>query len=320
MKNLSSDDLTFPDWFEVAAMPRYTKPELNDHALNGYLWPVGVRYETSVPFASMSVCGSMELLNQRDFWIARDGVIPLNWFFTKFPAPVKLKSKIYLHEAVLEWVPEAWKKSVGFYRLASAKAPNPKTQLLLTGVGIRSYCDGHELKPILEAIKKDFPNPEAVRSFIPMREDAFSNEFHHEYIPEFCFELARNFGLKIQPIHWDDFEKTNDYSQFCVADINSYHYLCDSYLVHSALSKGASLWSPQNGTKKGTKNGAAADQILSLSLNHRIELFDGFPKGVQKKSFPRWAMPFQNEVAEKYTIGGGPGFEWPRQYNAFRSS
>src|SRR5581483_8710087 len=82
----------------------------------------------------LAECESLLQLKFAPVWLARDGLVPLTWFFSRFPEPCGFKGTIHVHEDFAPIIPKAWAKRVGTYRfgeLPGSELPDNYTEYRL---------------------------------------------------------------------------------------------------------------------------------------------------------------------------------------------
>ena len=88
------------------------KPGEVQNFLN-YLWPVALPYYSPLNPCYLVGTSAEKLLSQSPVWFARDGLIPLLWFFRQNPEPLEFQGRLWVQESLEQWVPNAWRKSHG---------------------------------------------------------------------------------------------------------------------------------------------------------------------------------------------------------------
>jgi hypothetical protein len=185
---------------------------------------------------------------------ARDGLYSLLWFFNQRPTPAKFKGKLLVHHSLGAFVPKAWRKQTGCYRLGrldSSGQPNADSfsnedfeTLLLVGAISESFCSLVSLEKFLKRLKSKLPINLLASlkktAFLPVR-NAPGTDDPDRYQTEFVLTLARELGADIQLLNWKKFNSVDNFKKTCVVDFNDASLCADNYLVHSALSRGARL-------------------------------------------------------------------------------
>ena len=186
---------------------------------------------------------------------ARDGLYSLLWFFHQRPTPAKFKGNLLVHRSLGAFVPKAWRKQTGYYRLgglesfektgAESFSSNENfEELLLVGAISEAFCSLVALESFLKRIKNELSTERLAglkkTAFLPVRSAPGADD-SDRYQTEFVLTLARELGSDIQILNWKKFNAIDNFKKARLIDFNDGSLCADNYLVHSALSRGARL-------------------------------------------------------------------------------
>jgi hypothetical protein len=273
------------DWFsahgasKLRGRIRAPSPELV--AFINFIWPHGLDYFSPLNPVFVSEALDAAALNSHSIWFARDGLVPLLWYFRAHPKPSGLKARILVHEEIMPYVPSSWRSHVSGWRIESTiEASRPAGQVLLTGLMMDTYCSLDALQKQLETLvarrgasirKTEF------LALLPCRIDGFGNEHRHEFLPDFMVRVCRALGTRIRAMSWAQFESMDSFRGVEVIDLNEGLLCRDSYVVQRTLSRGASIVSPAS---KRASRGARGQELIELSPYHGVRILpaSAFPK------------------------------------------
>lgn len=266
-KTLNSDWLNAHKDVEKPKFPRTAEID----AFFGSFWPAGESYFSPVQCAFFIQFISLSLFNQQPFWIMRDGLIPLLWFFKTHPRPTGIKSRIYVHESLTNYVPKEWQEITGSYHLKSTSRFGKSTSassLLLTSVGSEIYCGQKALADNLKLWAEQRPEIKLTDipklAFLPYRH--FGGPTEQTFHPNLMIQLCKAMGTDIRATNWNQMQSTDSWENFYILDLNDGMICSDSYFVHFVLARGAQLWKPTEADPSA--------QYISLSPYHRFEIND----------------------------------------------
>jgi hypothetical protein len=227
--------------------------QLGEFHIEKFAWPMTMPHGShSTMF--IGTLQNSEIIDGLSLIKARDGLYSLLWFFNNRPTPAKFKGKLLVHSSLGAFVPKAWRKQTGCYRLGgleSAEQPINDSlsnedfeELLLVGAISETFCSLVSLEKFLKRLKTRLP-PERLANlkktaFLPVR-TAPGAEDPDRYQTEFVLTLARELGADIQLLNWKKFNSVDNFKKARVLDFNDVSLCADNFLVHSALSRGARL-------------------------------------------------------------------------------
>jgi len=222
---------------------------------------------------------NFELLNTEASWMARDGLLPLLWFFNIHREPPKgFKSRFWIHENSFPWIPDAWKKQCNPYRIENIPSTNKvneqanRKRLLLLGATSPSFCSIYHLTTILDRIRNAYKgkleNLETILCSIPLHFQGYYFKDYTQFHQSFIKEVFQAFSGKIEFIPENKLDEIDSFLDYEVIELNEglyYHY---SFLVYQVLSKGGFL-NPLNKTTLPRKSSNISKET-PLSLFHKV--------------------------------------------------
>ncbi|MCC6278509.1 MAG: hypothetical protein IT289_11400 [Oligoflexia bacterium] len=198
------------------------------------------RYErpTSVLLADLK---NFRALPLNEPIIVRDGALGLTLFFKRFPEPINLKLKLYIHEKVAHVVPGSWRRHLGMYRLYSRIRDvlgQPRWSLILAQVSERSTLPRWCVPHLKELNKSNQP----LGAYFPIVNNSKKLENKGFAIAHFfqMFFGAINRPLKF--LTYEEFYRAKGFSEAQILDLNDHRAISDSDLVHYALQAGGHLF------------------------------------------------------------------------------
>ena len=191
---------------------------------------------------------SLSALEERPFWLVRDGLVPLLWFFRKFPAPRGLRSRLLVRRELAPLVPSAWRGSIGTYRMVGASpklaAAEPRG-LLIVGLVMPSYCSLErgraELRSVVARVGAAQLAELPIRAFLPGRFEGFGLRHDDDFYARFMIMVCQELGTRIEPIPYPELLSIGSLAGYEVVELNDLGLLADSTLLRVALTRGATL-------------------------------------------------------------------------------
>jgi hypothetical protein len=318
--NGAGNGLGVMDWFLAHGELRKNhrsalrSPEAQNY-LN-FLWPVALDYFSPLNPIFLNESLSLEAFNSWPIWMARDGLVPLLWFFKVHPTPGKFQQKILVHEELAPFVPDAWRSHMGSYRIVSTiQAPLPKNRkFLLTGLLMDTYVTLEALeKQLQEAVaaagEGTFAKSEII-AFLPPRIDGFGNEHRHEFHSECIFRIARYLGTHVHAIPWRKLDSMDQLDGYEVIEFNERLLCSDSYLTQMALFRGARLLE-----KKTHVPHEAHEQLISLSPYHGVVIRQELEgKCMLQNTQEKEAAQYLEIFAQAMRSEANKRFPWPNWF------
>ncbi|MCE3009999.1 MAG: hypothetical protein LW875_05255 [Proteobacteria bacterium] len=211
-----------------------------------FLWPMAESYYSPITGVFLLQVVKLELLNKKQYWMVRDGLLPLLWFFRLHPKPTGLNSKLLVEESLLPFVPEAWNNQVGSYKLVSTAKGNGKRKLLLVGYLSEFFMPLDEVGSwFTKALSNDSQDELKKMSksvFLPYRQWHFQSESDHFYHLIFTKKMIEALGSDFEPLTHKKLQQMESTNGYEVLLANSNLLLSDNALVHNLLSKGAKIY------------------------------------------------------------------------------
>src|SRR3954470_10839273 len=92
------ENRVFLDWFKThtrESLRKYLVSSAGSAAdLVQYLHPFGSPYHSALNPVFLAECENLRQLDYAPVWLARDGLLPLLWFFSRFPVPQGFRGRI----------------------------------------------------------------------------------------------------------------------------------------------------------------------------------------------------------------------------------
>jgi|GEM_PF-3133985 len=270
------------DWFTSHPQSHQRKTLLPvTHDVREFLnftWPLSNESYNPLNSIFSMQCLRLDLLNRQSSWLFRDGLIPLLWFFRTHPDPKNLQTKIYIHEDLIDFVPEIWRAHMGSYRMVSLAEGNGSRKLLLVGIMAEPFMAIKELESKLEKLQsahgEDLKNLEKSALLIP-KNFGYSTENDHQYVVQYMTMLCEVFGTKIKALQWRQFENMDHFHGYEIISLNDHYLISDDHAVGFAASRGARLFDDNKSTAKNTTK--STETLTRLSPYHGYHLQENIP-------------------------------------------
>jgi hypothetical protein len=299
------------DWFDAHAesVPRRKTPEVENFLT--HIWPMGLPYASPLQPRFLIELERSGLRTGQGSFLIRDGLIPLLWFWKKWPSPDGFGGTLRVGEGFADHVPEAWRPRVRFYRLGATPGAGsvgePIRRLILVGLMMPGYTNLVSLERRLKALG-DLEDTE-IFAFLPAR---FSQAGAHRM--DFHLEFARivlgRWGSRVQPLNWGFVESMDHGPSTSILDLSDGLLLNDCSVVHALLSRGARLH------PEGTR--PVSGQFTPVSPYHGYWITDEGSRGRQ------WRTPDElrqlAELTESLTAPAHQYFPWPTWFDDFCAS
>jgi hypothetical protein len=211
-------------------------------------------------------------LDESPLWLIRDGLVPILWFRI-FPSPQKLKTRLLVHADLTSAVPEAWRGSVGTYKIVSLPGSgSPRTRparFLVAGPFGESICDPETFSAKLAALKSKF-GAEKLGSagaavFLPARPSihrTMVSDVYHTVCLQKIFEAFGGVNGRVTPIDWNRMRWSDEFIGDLV-EFNDRLLWADNFLVHHVLSSGGRI-----AGEAPLRAAGSGEDIVELSPNH----------------------------------------------------
>lgn len=305
------------DWLDAHPELKNKRTQLpltpEQDAFSRICWPFAEVYHAPIDTVFLIQFSSLPLLNRSKSWIIRDGLIPLLWFFKKFPKPTQVQTKMYVHHSLEPYIPLEWSKYFGLYDLYSQDTqPNDIQNLILCGVVSENFFQIDNFHDFFQNLEKqsqyDFQklNKKSFLYYQPL----FSSG-KHSYLTNYYSELMNFFGPQIQGLEFSNFQSIDDYSNHAVIDVNSSNIYIDNALVHFLLGRGAKLISNYQGLAK-------FDRVVPISeyhgykikedINTDISIYRNVQSDIKKMD------AFQKKIFNVTRSSSNNGLPWPNWF------
>lgn len=279
------------------------------------IWPAPLDYFSPLNPAFLYDCINPNYMNRHSVWLIRDGLIPLLWFFKTNPEPNEFKSKILVREDLTPYVPTAWRKQAGSYRMTSHPGFKPKKteNVLIAGIAMESYCSVRAAKKIADNyLAKSKPSSKTkFTAFLPFRNDPLVSDRQHEFHGEFLQALMKRFGTDIKFANWTQLESMDSLNGYELLDLNEGLVCSDNYILHSAMSRGATLFDTAAKPSRDEK-------FVELSQYHGVyvktSVSGQYALGPEMAGYDE-AAPYLARVREAMRSTANLNFPWPAWFN-----
>lgn len=324
-------DFCSVDWFQAHREAEwrtwYRAKSQKRHEFKSYLWPTSEEYYSPLSPIFVSVSLNPTELNLQSEWLARDGLIPLLWFFKRNPNPGNFKQRLFVHEEFSPYVPTVWRKQVGSYRVVNSRVSmlNKPNKIFLTGMVSDSthsldFLDSN-IECLLKTIGKDRLAKMEKYFFFIQKDSRPGENKKCDYFSEYMLRIFKKFGTKkITMLNWNSFETIQSFEEFFVSEFNERLLNADNFVVHSALQRGGSFLD-----LNGRRNQNAEEKFVRLSPYHGLliqeQLRDSPMLDLYKKSlksaekyflkietgsrinlslpWPTWIVPWSKTISQK---------------------
>lgn len=237
------------DWFRAhrVSLQRFDHLIANEKnkGFISYLWPIGQEYYSPLNPIFLTSNYPIDVLNEHPMWMARDGLVPLLWFFQMNPKPGRFKQKILIHETFSPFVPEAWRNNMGTYRVDSTKTDQISVnKVILTTYISEMFCSQEYLKKLLAQIATTV-GEENIRNitkylFCLDKNLGYGQETKHQIVPEFMRQIYKVFGTEeYQLWNWTNLDAYPNFEGFHYCEISEMLLCADSYVAHHVAKRGA---------------------------------------------------------------------------------
>jgi hypothetical protein len=255
-------------------------------AFSEQIFPSNIKYSCSIPADFISFINDWSEFKSNSQVIARDGLIPLLWFFKVNPKPTFFRGQILVQESLASIVPSSWAGHVGTYRLASdfvVKQKKPKKLLLMALIG-DCFGSPDEFKKRLGKLKKrlaQLKNPDLIIECLFIDKTIKANGTAvTPNLGDCLITTARELSsYRVGMAKHVDLVSAGSFDDFWVHDLSGSDLNADSYLTQAVLQRGARLLFDAGPPKRGSKF-----KFVRLSPNHGFVVnSDLLPKGDREK-------------------------------------
>ncbi|MDR3607746.1 MAG: glycosyltransferase family 4 protein [Oligoflexia bacterium] len=252
------------------------KPEIQE--LKYCLSPFAIGYTSPAQPVFLFDGWDRDLVTKKPRWHARDGILPLYWFFRQ-SAPERFPARLLVHEELHFLVPSSWKEHVDFYRVRSSVPHFDFDQakgLLLCGLMSPAFASPPELERHLERIVSIVGSERLARMriqvFMPYRDSGrdssvFWDSVHEQLYLDTPVTLLRKMGLHVQPIAWNQIEFRKSFEGDLYYELNHGWVIKDTSVRHHVLAKGAVALESLHNSEAIARS---QDEVIPLSPFHEL--------------------------------------------------
>lgn len=288
-----------------------------------YIAPFGEKYYSPLnPFLIFGGA-NIEMLEKKDTWQLRDGLIPLSFFFKEASLDLLSESrKILIHKDFWFLVPPAWQENVLFYQIKAKNVYGKESipeKLVLAGIANDTLADADEFTYKIKEIAKNFTSEEInkmqILAYFPNKRSDLWGKWQDDNIFKYAKIIFENLKLDIHFPEWEVFKSTMDYQNTLYCEINSGVIIKDTATQHMFLSRGAGLL--KHNQLESEKFSLV--KTLPLSLYHDIEVFDFDFKSAKAYDNPLESdlMPYYKKIIEKGTNPRVVSEGWEKWYGTY---
>ena len=237
-----------------------------------YLWPMTSPYASPLNPRFLMDFEIFGMKETDSSFLVRDGLVPLLWFFRRWPTPENFKNTMIVPRRLLRFVPEAWQARVAGYEIVNLEKPGfepaaSNSQIFFYGLAMPGYCTFEHLEARLNQIKNHHKNNSKLISMLPLR-FSFKHDPSLEFHFRFMQEIFRVLGTDILSVDLNYVESQLRYQGFQVLDLSDGFLISDNYLTHLALSRGARLMDAPVLSKDLEFAPAEGHRVVRLSPYH----------------------------------------------------
>ena len=201
--------------------------------------------------------------------IARDGLVPLLWFFHHYPKPGALNFRFLVHSSLAGYIPESWRERVGTYQVESLlpETGAPPAEIVFCGLTSNSHCTLESLERRLAQLKGGFSQQNwqqiAKTVFVLLRLDSRPS-LTDSFESAFLLGLGRLLGGPATAVDWYGLETRENFGDSLFVDLNDGLLCADSYVRHLILSRGGHEFSHAPRDGRG--------ELIELSQMHGLRI------------------------------------------------
>lgn len=191
---------------------------------------------------------NIQKLSFFDFVMARDGAMGLVKFFTDFPSPQGIQTKILIEKSHYRLVPSKWKENIILYQHQRKKTDFDKSNCVLVLAGNEYIATKDDLLASVKMIKKEIA-PEKLTVFLSYLSIRGLESSHQgeSFLGEMVSALTLEFGGPIEFASEKQLMSTNLNNQSALHLNPQKMMYSESYIDYILSSKGCSfLDSPIN--------------------------------------------------------------------------
>ncbi len=268
-------------------------------------------YASHIPKIFLGKIRSLSALERSPHWIARDGLIPFLSFLSRFPKPEKgFRSKLYIHENWLRFIPAVWQKFCGSYTVGFSPDSELFDKPLLLEKRNRwitssyvspEFCSIEYLEIAMTALRSN-------AGLIKLRQRPLLGFFEigsrsPNYLFPFQRILSANLRGAFATVDYGTMKHYSDFRDAVIIDINERMLCSDDSNIHMMLARGAML--PEQARRKGLFERLSSFHGYFISeLPADLSSFHG------NSFFGRYLQPAPLEGASFGVLPFGPVPRW----------
>lgn len=298
--------LAGPDRHEGAKLLRQEQ-----ETLERFLFPLNLAYANPLPTVFLWRAKSLRELKAEAEWLVRDGLMPLLWFFQKYPRPGSdFKNRLLIHKEVSWAVPPAWRRHCGIYHYAPAVAltrarpKGKKAETVVTSfIASPLFCSQEFLARKLAAAK-----PSDVLAWAAVRDGLFLADSDLTASFRMTQTLLRAVSGEVRVRPWHELAGHSYYGDAAYLDLNQRLLCADDTPYHAFVSRGARVLSerrPSPALKKARR--------LPVSDYHDlvVERFQATAESLSPRRFLEQSYELLPGIRHSINQGLSAELPWP---------
>lgn len=241
-------------------VPGYATPFLN------FMWPMANEYVSPLNAIFLVQIIQLSAFNQRRYWLIRDGLVPLVFFFKVHPKPEGVRTRLFIEESVAFVVPEAWRPLVGTYRVTSSFQPADLSKTLFCGLAAPHHQEDEELREQLNSLDGENLRKRENSVYLPTR--PYFLNFDETFPLRYLSILTSAVGSRLQPLAWSQVNFRTHFSGYELIELNGKRLVADSYIAHLVLARGAFI---RSRPRSESERWIPLSPFHGLALKDRVE-------------------------------------------------
>lgn len=303
-------DFFMTGWFDNHPQSDSSLPETDDlKSFLGMTWPMSTSYFNPLNAVWLMQILDLRLLQSRPHWFVRDGLVPLLWFFKRYPKPPSFKITLLIDEELISFAPPAWSGHVGTYRIYSEVQAQSNSRTSVIGMSAETYVSAtftkHRLTEIVK--KEEVAGIQTMDLFMPVRSwthDEKEQVFHASVFREVFSIVPKQTRLMTRA----ELVGTFDIQKLRLYDLNEKLIVADNGLAGELLKKGAQ-WPDSRQPK-------ANEDYRKISPSHGFIINWTRTSEAQENAVPSFqeVSRFHDQIGNVFSAQAFQAFPWPRWF------
>ncbi len=233
-------------------------PKEKVREMEAFLLPVPLAYDSPIPLLCLWRVQKLSQLRVQKCWLVRDGLIPLLWFFERFPKPERTTSALVIDSRWTAAIPPAWRSRCSQYELESRAQHRPAKDWVSSGLVSPLFCGPRTLRARFAQVRAKA----SLRCWLAVRPDTISPRHDLKSYQVFFSEINDRFGTNVSIVPWTDLLGAISFDAVEILDLNEGLLCADDAMIHFFLAKGAQLPVPRRRPR------ARRGKVLAISNAH----------------------------------------------------